>query len=65
MVMIDSNKKETIKITLIKSVIGTKKSHKATIIGLGLKRLNSSRILANTPEIRGMINKINYLIKCD
>ncbi|MBS0299424.1 MAG: 50S ribosomal protein L30 [Proteobacteria bacterium] len=63
--MIDSNKKETIKITLIKSVIGTKKSHKATIIGLGLKRLNSSRILANTPETRGMINKINYLIKCD
>lgn len=65
MVMIDSNKKEAIKITLIKSVIGTKKSHKATIIGLGLKRLNSSRILANTPETRGMINKINYLIKCD
>ncbi|QOJ25038.1 MAG: 50S ribosomal protein L30 [Gammaproteobacteria bacterium] len=63
--MIDSNKKEAIKITLIKSVIGTKKSHKATIIGLGLKRLNSSRILANTPETRGMINKINYLIKCD
>ena len=57
--------KETIKITLVKSVIGTKKSHKATIYGLGLRKLNSSSVLVNTPEIRGMIRKINYLIKID
>ena len=57
--------KETIKITLVKSVIGTKKSHKATIYGLGLRKLNSSSVLVNTPEIRGMIRKINYLIEID
>lgn len=56
---------KNIKITLIKSVIGTKKSHRATIRGLGLKRLNSVSILADTPEVRGMINKVQYLVKCD
>jgi len=61
--MTDSKIKETIKITLVKSVIGTKKTHKATIYGLGLRKLNSSSELVNTPEIRGMIKKINYLIK--
>jgi len=52
-----------IKITLIKSVIGAKKSHRATIKGLGLKKLNSSSILNDSPEIRGMIRKVNYLVK--
>jgi len=61
--MINSSDK-TIKITLIKSVIGTKRSHRETVRGLGLRRLNSSSILADTPEIRGMINKVNYLVKC-
>lgn len=62
--MID-NKPETIKITLVKSIIGTKKSHRATVRGLGLKKINSFSILENTPEIRGMISKVNYLLKCD
>ena len=56
---------KNIKITLIKSVIGTKKSHRATIRGLGLKKLNSVSILADTPETRGMISKVKYLVKCD
>jgi len=63
--MVDSNKVTTIKITLIKSIIGTKKSHQATVRGLGLRKLNSFSILVDTPEVRGMINKINYLIKCN
>lgn len=63
--MTDRKIKETIKITLVKSVIGTKKSHKATIHGLGLRKLNSSSELVNTPEVRGMINKVNYLIEID
>ena len=54
---------KNIKITLIKSVIGTKKSHRATIRGLGLKKLNSVSILADTPETRGMISKVKYLVK--
>ena len=61
--MVD-NKQKTIKITLVRSIIGTKKSHRATIRGLGLKKLNSFSILADTPETRGMIHKVNYLLKC-
>lgn len=61
--MNDNNKNTRIKVTLIKSIIGTKKSHRATVRGLGLRRINSSAELKNTPAIQGMLNKINYLIK--
>jgi large subunit ribosomal protein L30 len=54
---------KTVKVTLIKSVAGTKSDHRATVIGLGLRRLNSSRVLEDTPEVRGMINKVSYLIQ--
>jgi len=52
-----------IKVTLVKSVIGTKESHRATVRGLGLRRLNSSSVLEDTPAVRGMINKVSYLLK--
>ena len=52
-----------IKVTLVKSVIGTKESHRATMRGLGLRRLNSSSELQDTPAVRGMINKVSYLLK--
>lgn len=51
-----------IKVTLVRSVIGTKADHRATIRGLGLRRLNSSRVLNDTPEVRGMIHKVDYLV---
>ena len=54
-----------IKVTLVKSVIGTKQDHRATVRGLGLRRLNHSVELADTPEVRGMINKVSYLVKCE
>ncbi len=54
-----------IKVTLVKSVIGTKQSHRATVRGLGLRRLNSSSELQDTPAVRGMINKVSYLVKCE
>ncbi|WP_028309895.1 50S ribosomal protein L30 [Derxia gummosa] len=54
-----------IKVTLVRSVIGTRESHRATVRGLGLKRLNSSRELVDTPEVRGMINKVSYLLKVE
>ena len=54
-----------IKVTLIKSIIGTKESHRATVRGLGLRRLNSSSVLEDTPAVRGMINKVSYLLKCE
>ena len=51
-----------IKVTLVRSVIGTKQSHRATVRGLGLRGLNSSRVLVDTPEVRGMIRKVDYLV---
>lgn len=54
-----------IKVTLVKSVIGTRESHRATVRGLGLKRTNSSAELIDTPEVRGMINKVSYLLKVE
>lgn len=54
-----------LKVTLVKSVIGTKQDHRATVRGLGLRRLNSSATLEDTPAVRGMINKVAYLVKCE
>jgi large subunit ribosomal protein L30 len=51
-----------IKVTLIRSVIGTKQDHRDTVRGLGLRGLNSSRVLNDTPEVRGMIRKVDYLV---
>lgn len=54
-----------IKVTLIKSVIGTKEDHRATVRGLGLRRLNQTSELQDTPAVRGMIKKVAYLVKCE
>ena len=54
-----------VKVTLVKSIIGTKVSHRATVRGLGLRRLNSTSELQDTPAVRGMINKVSYLLKCE
>ncbi len=54
-----------VKVTLVRSLIGTKESHRATVRGLGLRRLHSSSILEDTPAVRGMINKVSYLLKCE
>ncbi|MBK6959690.1 MAG: 50S ribosomal protein L30 [Nitrosomonas sp.] len=63
----DNNKKKlrTLKVTLVRSPIGTKQTHRATVRGLGLRKVNSFSMLIDTPEIRGMIHKINYLVKCE
>jgi len=55
--------KSTVSVTLIKSFYGRLPSHRATIKGLGLKRINHSVELKDTPEVRGMINKVSYLLK--
>jgi large subunit ribosomal protein L30 len=54
--------KKTLKVTLVKSINSTRESHRATVRGLGLRRLNSSRVLEDTPAVRGMINKVSYLV---
>jgi len=56
---------KTIKVTLVKSVIGTKKDHRDTVRGLGLRKLNSSSTLEDTPAVRGMIRKIAYLVRSE
>ena len=54
-----------LKVTLVKSAIGCKAAHRATVRGLGLKRINQTVELQDTPAIRGMINKVYYLVKCE
>ena len=56
---------KTLKVTQIKSVIGTKQSHRDTIRGLGLRRINHTVQLEDTPCVRGMINKVYYMVKCE
>ncbi len=53
----------TLKVQLVRSPIGTKESHRATVRGLGLRGVNSVKELQDTPAVRGMINKISYLVK--
>ncbi|MCS6765160.1 MAG: 50S ribosomal protein L30 [Candidatus Protistobacter heckmanni] len=52
-----------IKIQLVRGLIGTRESHRATVRGLGLRRINSVSELQDTPAVRGMINKVSYLVK--
>lgn len=57
--------KKTLKVTLVRSPIGTRESHRATVLGLGLKKINQSRELEDTPAVRGMINKVSYLVRVE
>ena len=57
--------KKTLKVTLVRSVNGTSAKHRATVRGLGLRRLNTSRVLEDTPAVRGMINRVYYLVKAE
>jgi large subunit ribosomal protein L30 len=55
--------KATLKVKLVRSVNGTRESHRATVRGLGLRKLNSESTLEDTAAVRGMINKVSYLVK--
>ena len=54
--------KKTLTVKLVKSPIGCQQSHRDTVRGLGLRRVNSQSVLEDTPAVRGMINKIAYLV---
>lgn len=56
---------KTLKVTLVKSTIGTLAAHRACVRGLGLRRLHDSVEVQDTPAIRGMINKVRYLLKLE
>jgi large subunit ribosomal protein L30 len=52
-----------IRVTLVKSLIGTRPEHRACVRGLGLRRRNHTVEVIDTPANRGMINKVSYLLK--
>jgi len=54
--------KKKIQVTLVKSTISRHETHKACVVGLGLRKVNSTSIVEDTPAVRGMINKISYMV---
>ncbi len=56
------SEKKTVTVKLVRSPIGTRADHRATVRGLGLRRMNSTAVLEDTPAVRGMINKISYMV---
>jgi large subunit ribosomal protein L30 len=63
--MATSKSGKKLRVTLVKSPFGTGKNHTACVRGLGLRRLHDSRVLEDTPAVRGIINKISYMLKCE
>tara|TARA_B100000029_G_scaffold28424_1_gene27554 strand:- start:107 stop:313 length:207 start_codon:yes stop_codon:yes gene_type:complete len=65
--MAKKKKKSTrkLKVTLVKSINRRTKQHKSCVIGLGLRRIGHSKIVDDTPENRGMIDKVDYLLTVD
>jgi len=60
--MVDGKK---IKVTLVRSMIGTKGVHRQSVRGLGLRRVNHTVEVLDTPANRGMINKVSYMVKVE
>ena len=57
--------KKTIKVTQTRSSIGRLPKHKATLRGLGLRRIGHTVELENTPAVRGMVNQVYYMVKVE
>ena len=60
-----TDKSKELKVTLIRSTIGRKKNHIACVHGLGLRKINKTVVVQDTPSNRGMINKASYLLKVE
>ena len=56
---------KTIKVTLVKSIVTCSERHRATVRGLGLRRMHQTVELKDTPQVRGMINRVNYLLRTE
>jgi large subunit ribosomal protein L30 len=63
--MTDVTPAPLMKITLVKSAIGYSEKHKATVKALGLRKLHQSVVLPDTPSLRGMLLKVNHLVKIE
>lgn len=60
-----SSEPKMLRITLVKSAIGYSERHKATVFALGLRRMNQSVIHVDSPALRGMLRKVNHLVKVE
>jgi large subunit ribosomal protein L30 len=58
-------KAKQLKVTLMKSRFGRLKNHKACVAGLGLRKIRQSVVVEDTPQNRGMINKVSYLVSVE
>ena len=56
---------KTVKVTLLRSLIGTRPEHRACVRGLGLRRIRHTVELIDTPAVRGMIKKVSYPVRCE
>ena len=54
-----------VRVTQIGSPIGRPANQRATLVGLGLNKMHRSRVLEDTPAVRGMINKISHLVRAE
>jgi len=54
-----------LKVTQVRSVVGSKQGHKRTVRALGLKRIRDSRMHEDTPQIRGMVHKVQHLVRLE
>lgn len=56
---------QVLKVTLVKSMIGRPEKHRKILKGMGLKKMNRSVVLKDTPTVRGMINKVPHLVNVE
>jgi large subunit ribosomal protein L30 len=63
--MSDDAHERKLRITLVRSLVGTKREHRASVRGLGLRRINHTVELPDTPAVRGMVRKVSYLLRCE
>jgi len=54
-----------LRVTLVRSPVGTKQQHRMCVRGLGLRKIRQTVEVQDTPSIRGLINKVAYLLKCE
>lgn len=60
-----ADKKSTVTVTQIGSPIGRRKDQRQTLVGLGLNKMHRTRTLEDTPSVRGMINKVQHLVRVE
>ena len=60
-----TNQEKKLKVTLLRSTAGRLKSHRACVMGLGLRRIGHVVEVQDTPSVRGMINRVHYLLKVE